>query len=89
MSTCNYLACEKPVEKGGAETMSGTSQRPDACKKAARNIANVGMWLIKHADDLSDDLVREAVLEDGFTITASIRTDSVPAVKVTKEYSAL
>ena len=56
--------------------MSEATQRPAACKKAARNITNVGLWLIKHADDLSDGLAQEFVLEDGFTITASIRTDS-------------
>ena len=58
-----------------------------ACKKAARNITNVGLWLIKHADSLSDDLAQQYVPEDGFTITASIRTDSVPTVKVAKEHA--
>lgn len=65
------------------------SNKTAACEKAARNITNIGVWLIKHADDLSDDLAQQYVLEDGFTITASIRTDSVPAVKVAKEYAVV
>lgn len=58
----------------------------DTAAEVSDSISRIGLWLIKHADELAADLKTETILEGGFTVTADVTAHGIPTVKVTKEY---
>ncbi len=58
----------------------------DTAARASNSISRIGLWLIKHADELAADLKTETILEGGFTVTADVTAHGIPTVKVAKEY---
>ena len=58
----------------------------DTAAGASGSISRIGLWLIKHADELAADLKTETILDGGFTVTANVAARGISTVKVAKEY---
>lgn len=66
--------------------MIARDEATDTAARASDSISRIGLWLIKHADELAADLKTETILEGGFTVTADVTAHGISTVKVAKEY---